>query len=92
MGIRIQKLEVVIEQARSGLDQCDHMYGAYDLRNDLAEDAKSWASSKLADWKIAFGHSDSDIMERSTRLARFATNRPMIISYYEAHHIVDVDC
>jgi 4-aminobutyrate aminotransferase-like enzyme len=79
-------IEAVVEQAKSGLDQCDLHYGAYDLRNDLAEEVKSWIPSKLADGKIAFGHSGSDIIERAIRLTRFATNRPIIISYYEAHH------
>ena len=79
-------VEAVVEQAKNGIDQCDLRYGAYDLRNDLAEEVKSWVPSKLADGKIAFGHSGSDIIERAIRLTRFATNRPIIISYYEAHH------
>jgi len=79
-------VEALVEQAKTGLDQCDLHYGAYDLRNDLAEEVKSWLPSKLADGKIAFGHSGSDIVERAIRLTRFATNRPIIISYYEAHH------
>lgn len=79
-------VEAVVNQARSGLDQCDLHYGAYDIRNDLAEEVKSWVPSKLVGGKIAFGHSGSDIIERAIRLTRFATNRPVVISYYEAHH------
>lgn len=79
-------VEAVVQQARADLDQCDLHYGAYDLRNDLAEEVKSWLPSRLAKGKIAFAHSGSDIVERAIRLTRFATNRPIIISYYEAHH------
>lgn len=79
-------VEAAVKQAREGLDQCDIALGVYDLRNDLIEEVKQWVPSKLANGKVAFGHSGSDIMERAIRLTRFATNRPIIISYYEAHH------
>jgi len=79
-------VQAVVEQAKTGLDYPDLSVGVYDLRNELAEEIKSWVPSKLAGGKIAFGHSGSDIIERAIRIARFATNRPVIISCYEAHH------
>jgi 4-aminobutyrate aminotransferase-like enzyme len=79
-------VEAAVRQAKEGLDQCDIAWGVYDLRNDLIEEVKRWIPSKLTNGKVAFGHSGSDIMERAIRLTRFATNRPVIISYYEAHH------
>jgi len=36
--------------------------------------------------KIVFGFSGSDVVEKSIRLVRFATHRPLIVSTYEAHH------
>jgi len=79
-------VDAVVEQARNMLDQPDLSIGIIDLRNDLAEEIKGFVPAKLSDGKIAFGHSGSDIIERAIRIARFATQRPMVISYFEAHH------
>jgi 4-aminobutyrate aminotransferase-like enzyme len=79
-------IEAVVEQAKASLDMADLAIGIVDLRNDLAEEVKSWVPTKLAQGKIAFGHSGSDIVEKAIRVARFATSRPMIISCFEAHH------
>jgi 4-aminobutyrate aminotransferase-like enzyme len=79
-------IEAVVEQAKTSLDMADLAIGIVDLRNELAEEIKSLVPSKLAQGKIAFGHSGSDIVEKAIRVARFATSRPMIISCFEAHH------
>ncbi len=81
-----QVVEAVIDQAKTSLEQGDISIAAADLRNDLAEEVKSWLPSSLSNGKVAFGHSGSDIIERAIRISRFATNRPMIISFFEAHH------
>lgn len=56
-----------------------------ELELELAEELKSHLP-QMKTGKIVFGHSGSDIVEKALRLVRFATDRPMIISHFEAHH------
>jgi len=81
-------IEAGIRQLRTGVDhtQTDLSMGVVELRSELAEEVKSHAPSKLSSRKIVFGHSGSDIIERAIRLVRFTTKRPVIFSYFEAHH------
>jgi 4-aminobutyrate aminotransferase len=81
-------IEAAITQLRKGVDhtQSDLSMGVVELRSELAEEVKSHAPSQLSSRKIVFGHSGSDIIERAIRLVRFTTKRPMIVSYFEAHH------
>jgi 4-aminobutyrate aminotransferase-like enzyme len=81
-------IEAIVEQAKKGADnpRSDHFLAVPELHSDLAEEIKSFVPNDLADGKILFGHSGSDIVERSIRLVRFATKRPMIISHFDAHH------
>jgi 4-aminobutyrate aminotransferase len=81
-------IEAAMNQLRRGIDhtQSDLSLGVVELRSELAEEVKGYAPSHLSNRKIVFGHSGSDIVERAIRLVRFTTNRPMIVSYFEAHH------
>jgi 4-aminobutyrate aminotransferase len=81
-------VEAATKQLRKGIDhtQSDLSMGVVELRSELAEELKSFAPSHLANRKIVFGHSGSDIIERAFRLVRYTTGRPVIISSYEAHH------
>jgi len=81
-------VEAIVEQAKNGADnpRSDHFLAVPELHSDLAEEIKSFVPNELADGKILFGHSGSDIIERSIRLVRFSTKRPIIISHYDAHH------
>jgi 4-aminobutyrate aminotransferase len=81
-------IEAVVEQARRGMDhtQSDLSMGVVEIRSELVEEIKKFVPQKLANGKVVFGHSGSDIIERAIRLVRFATNRPTMISYFQAHH------
>jgi len=81
-------VEAIVEQVKKGADnpRSDHFLAVPELHSDLAEEVKQFVPKELADGKILFGHTGSDIIERSIRLVRFATKRPMIISHFDAHH------
>lgn len=79
--------KATIDQVKKGMDPTADLWsGVLETRSELAEEIKKFVSPTLADGKIVFGHSGSDIIERSIRLVRFAMKKPMIISYFEAHH------
>jgi len=69
-----------------GIDHIDRQTGITEIESDLALEIKKSVSGKLAHGKVLFGHSGSDIIEKAIRLVRFAENRPIIVSYFEAHH------
>jgi len=75
----------VRRQVEEGFDNI----GFSQLHNDLADVIRNLAPQELSTGRISFGHSGSDILEKSIRLARYATNKPIILSFFEAHHGVN---
>ena len=81
-------VDAIIAQVKKGADnpRSDHFPAIPELHNQLAEEVKSFLPERLSGGKVMFGHSGSDVVERAIRLVRFVTKRPMIISYFNAHH------
>lgn len=74
------------DQISRGYDHVDRMVGITEINSELADTVKRHVPKNLRDGKVVFGHSGSDVVEKSIRLARFSKNRPIVVSYYSAHH------
>lgn len=78
--------EALSKQMSTGVNHVDRLTAITEVASELAEEVKRIVPPALAKGKVVFGHSGSDIVEKAIRLARFSKARPMIISYYSAHH------
>jgi 4-aminobutyrate aminotransferase len=73
-------------QISKGIDHVDRRNAVSEIAVELAEAARKFLPPRLSHGKVVFGHSGSDIVEKAIRLVRFANSRPMMVSYYSAHH------
>ena len=73
-------------QISKGVDHVDRRNAVSEIAIELAEEARKFLPPRLSHGKVVFGHSGSDIVEKAIRLVRFANSRPMMVSYYSAHH------
>ena len=78
--------DALIQQIGKETDSVDRLFGITELHSDLVEEIKSLLPSIYSSGKVVFGHSGSDAVEKAIRQVRFATNRPIIVSHFEAHH------
>jgi 4-aminobutyrate aminotransferase len=73
-------------QISKGVDHVDRRNAVSEIAIELAEEVRRFLPPRLSRGKVVFGHSGSDIVEKAIRLVRFANSRPMMVSYYSAHH------
>ena len=87
VGYSHPKLTRALErQVSEGIDHIDRHTAASEITSELVDEVKGFIPPPLAKGKVVFGHSGSDIVEKAIRLVRFSKSRPVVISYYSAHH------
>jgi len=78
--------KALVSQVSRGIDHIDRQTMITEKASELTDELKTFVPNPLAKGKAVFGHSGSDIIEKAIRLVRFSTSRPVIVSYYSAHH------
>ena len=78
--------KALVSQVSRGIDHIDRQTMITEKASELTDELKTFVPNPLAKGKAVFGHSGSDIIEKAIRLVRFSKSRPVIVSYYSAHH------
>jgi 4-aminobutyrate aminotransferase-like enzyme len=78
--------KALVNQVSRGIDHVDRQTMITEKASELADELKKCVPRSLGKGKAVFGHSGSDIIEKAIRLVRFSKGRPLIVSYYSAHH------